>query len=377
MKKFLHGILRKGFWGLMICLCFMMVGCGKWKPAEEKRPDNNKAETSVGLEVHYIDVGQGDCTLIINQGHAMLIDAGEDDKGTTVQKYLKDLGIKKLDYVIGTHPDADHIGGLDVILTKFDCEMILFPDAESDTVSYWRVIEVIERKNYQITRPELFQSYDLGDASFTIIGPVKAYEEGSNNHSIALRVTYGETSFLFLGDADAEAQKDMLLSGAELSCEVLKAGHHGSSDSADLKFLETVSPEYAVISCGMGNDYGHPHARTLNLFKDLGISVFRTDEQGTIKAVSDGKKITWNQMPSVSWKAGVYNEDRQDNVWQNEENKKDLSNYQYILNIRSYKFHKPECESVAEMSRSNCEGSNLTKEEIIALGYIPCNNCKP
>ncbi len=377
MKENLYRIVQRVFLGFIICLCFMITGCREWKPAEQKRPDSSQTENSSGLEVHYIDVGQGDCTLIVNQGHAMLIDAGEEDKGMAVQKYLKDLGIEKLDYVVGTHPDADHIGGLDVILTKFDCGMILFPEAQSDTVSYRRVMETIEHKNYQITKPELFQSYTLGDASFTIVGPVKTYEEGSNNHSIALRVTYGETSFLFLGDAEAEAQRDMQLSGIELSCDVLKAGHHGSSDSADLKFLEIVRPEYVVISCGMGNDYGHPHAKTLNVLKDLGISVFRTDEQGTIKAVSDGKEITWNQTPSVSWKAGVYKENRQENIWEKEENKEDLSNYQYVLNIRSYKFHKPECESVAEMSRRNRKGSNLTREEVIALGYNPCNSCKP
>lgn len=378
MKKILYRTMQRNILCAIIFLCCMLTGCESMQQKRGQQSAQERAEQSEGLEVHFIDVGQGDCTLLVNQGHAMLIDGGEDSRGTAVQKYLMDLGIEKLDYVIGTHPDADHIGGLDVILTKFDCETIIFSEAQSDTLSYKRVMEALRQKNYRVTAPELFESYSLGDASFTIVGPVVTYEEESNNNSIALRVSYGETSFLFLGDAEAEAQADMLASGAELDCDVLKAGHHGSSDSADKTFLEAVSPEYAVISCGAGNDYGHPHERTLSLLKDLGIFVFRTDEQGTVKAISDGKEIKWSHTPSVSWKAGVYrNDQKKDSDSGTEENPEELSEYLYILNIRSYKFHRPECESVSEMSKKNRKGSNLTREEILALGYSPCNNCKP
>lgn len=390
---------------LLVCL---LPGCRKDFFIKETH-DTDKAwegpegEKAPRLAVHFMDVGQGDCTLLISNGHAMLIDAGDDSQGTKVQKYLKEQGIEKLDYVMGTHPDADHIGGLDVILTKFDCETILFTDAVSDTVAYRNVMETVRYREYEITEPELGASFPLGSATFTVVGPAGVYEEGSNNYSIGLRVTFGENSFLFIGDAEEKAQMDMLQSGADLSCDVLKAGHHGSSDSANLRFLEAVGAEYAVISCGIGNDYGHPHAKTLRLFQELDMQVFRTDEQGTVTAVSDGSRITWSCAPSETWQAGVYtggNSSESNKEYGTEsagapsENTGEVTksgkgavvqpneeaipeNAKYILNTNSYKFHRPECESVADMSRRNKKGSDLSREEIIALGYSPCSRCKP
>ncbi|MBQ8596626.1 MAG: MBL fold metallo-hydrolase [Lachnospiraceae bacterium] len=384
--------------GALLILITLIFGCIKPYAVEGTydagQQENQTAEQSNCLEVHFIDVGQGDCTLLINGGHAMLIDAGDNHQGTKVQKYLREQGIEKLDYVIGTHPDADHIGGLDVILTKFDCDVVLFPDAESDTLAYRQMMEAVKYKGYSITRPELFKTYAFGDASFQIVGPAADYTESSNNESVALKVTFGENSFLFIGDAEKDAQTDMMQSGADLKSDVLKAGHHGSSDSADRLFLETVGAEYTVISCGMGNDYGHPHAKTLKLLRELGMKVFRTDEQGTVTAVSNGSEITWSCEPSVTWMAGVYGgsdtyeggtayggageasaEDGSSESAQEAESA--LTHANYILNTNSYKFHRPECESVLDMSERNKQGSNLSREEIVAQGYVPCNRCKP
>ena len=348
---------------------------GSGEITEEAESTFLPEEEKAGLEVHFIDVGQGDCTLFIHDGHAMLIDAGADSQGTKVQKYLKEQGVEKLDYVIASHPDADHIGGLDVILTKFDCEKILFTDAESDTAAYRNVMEAISYRGYEITTPKAGESYSFGNAVFTIVGPAGTYDKRSNNYSIGLKLDFGENSFLFIGDAEKEAQEDMLKSGADLKADVIKAGHHGSSDSADKKFLEAVDAAYAVISCGRGNDYGHPHAKTLQLFQELDIQVLRTDEQGTVTAFCDGREITWSHAPSETWQAGVYggNETTDTDVNIDEE----TENARYILNTGSYKFHRPECESVADMGHKNKKGSNLSREGIMEMGYSPCKICKP
>lgn len=255
------------------------------------------------LTVHFIDVGQGDCTLIVCDGEAMLIDAGNNDKGTAVQLYLTKQGIDSLKYVIGTHPDADHIGGLDVVLYKFDCGTVILPDKSSDTATYRDVIDVMEEKGYRNTLPVVGNAYALGSAVFTIVGPAGSYDD-SNNCSVALLLEHGENAFLFTGDAESEAEEDMLESGISLDADVYQVGHHGSSSSSTEAFLDAVTPEYAVISCGAGNFYGHPHAETLNHLRERGVQVFRTDEQGTITVTSDGSSLVWSCSPSETWQSG-------------------------------------------------------------------------
>lgn len=257
------------------------------------------------LEVHFLDVGQGDATLIRQGEHAMLIDGGDNSKGTAVQSYLQSQGIKYLDYVIGTHPDADHVGGLDVVLYKFSWKQVILPDVEKDTRTYQDVLRVIEGKNQKITRPKVGDTYRLGGAEFTVIAPVKEdYGDSWNDYSIGIRLTFGESRFVFTGDAEEDAEEDMLDMGMDLSADVFKAAHHGSDTANTLPFLEEVNPEAVVISCGEENRYGHPRAEVLNHLRSMGIKVYRTDEQGTVVAVSDGSTITWNCAPSESWKAG-------------------------------------------------------------------------
>ena len=256
------------------------------------------------LTVHFIDVGQGDAILIQCKEHAMLIDAGDNNKGTAVQLYLRKQGVEKLDYLIGTHPDADHIGGLDVVITKFDCKTVMMPEVTRENATYRDVVSAMEYKNYKNTAPVVGTEYELGDARFTIVAPNNNYEEGYNNFSVGILLMYGENRFLFTGDMEAEAEEDMLANGISLKADVLKIAHHGSSTSSGGAFLDAVSPMYAVISCGEGNDYGHPHSETLNKLRQRDIKVFRTDEQGSIIVTSDGKELTWNCSPSESWQSG-------------------------------------------------------------------------
>lgn len=255
------------------------------------------------LEVHFIDVGQADATLIKCDDKAMLIDAGENDSGTKIQSYLKSQNVDKLDYIIGTHPDSDHIGGLDVIIYKFGCDKILMPDTKKNNKTYRDVEDSLKSRNLAKTVPEVGQRYALGEASFTIVGPNASYDS-SNDNSISILLEYGNSKFLFTGDAQQEAEEDMVNNGINIDCDVYKVGHHGSKTSSTEELLNAASPAYAVISCGENNDYGHPHASVLNSLRQRGIKVFRTDEQGTIVATTDGTSIKWNCSPSESWKVG-------------------------------------------------------------------------
>lgn len=271
--------------------------------AEDGAGAEDSETEAAELTVHYLDVGQGDCMLLACDGEYMLIDAGDNSKGTAVQNYLTKQGVGTLKYVIGTHPDADHAGGLDVILYKFDCENVILPDVSKDTKTYRDVLDTMDQKGYKNTLPAAGQEFTLGDAVCTVLGPRTSYED-ANNNSVVIMVKHGSNRFLFMGDAEAEAEEDMQRGGADLKADVIKVGHHGSRYSSSKSFLQAVSPTYAVISCGEDNRYGHPHAETLNTLRSMGVEVFRSDEQGTIVAVSDGSKITWNSAPSDTWRAG-------------------------------------------------------------------------
>ncbi len=255
------------------------------------------------MEVHFLDVGQGDCTLVTCDGHAMLIDAGDDTKGTAIQNYLNKQKIRSLDYLILTHPDADHIGGAPVIITKFEIAKVFVSNFEKDNSTYRKLIQALDDKNLKTTTPAVESKYKLGTAEFTILAPNDTYN-APNDSSIALLLKNGKNRFLFTGDAEATAEMDILATDIDISADVYKVGHHGSRSSTSKRFFKTVKPDYAVISCGEGNSYGHPHAETLNTLRTNGVAVYRTDEDGTIIATADGKEISFNVPASETWKAG-------------------------------------------------------------------------
>lgn len=270
---------------------------------ESQSTDSKGALPGGTLTVHYMDIGQGDATLITCDGSSMLIDAGNNNKGTAVQMYLQKQGITQLDYVIGTHPDADHIGGLDVVITKFDCKTVFLTDEKKNTRTYEDVIDALKYKNITATEPVVGTSYALGGAEFTIVGPVNKAED-SNDNSIAILLQYGDTRFYFEGDASEKEEADILGTGMDVRADVYKIGHHGSRTSTSDAMLAAVDPVSAVISAGEGNSYGHPHAEVLNKLRAKGVQVYRTDEQGTIVASSDGQTVTFQTSPSESWQAG-------------------------------------------------------------------------
>lgn len=323
-------------------------------------------------EVHFIDVGQGDATLIINGDHAMLIDAGDDTKGTAIQNYLQKRNIQKLDYLVLTHPDADHIGGAPVIITKFDIDTVFVSNYEKDNKTYRKLIQALDNKNLKGITPEVNAQYALGTAQITILAPNKTYDN-PNDASIALMVQNGENKFLFTGDAEEAAENDILNNQTDLSADVYHAGHHGSATSTSEAFFAVVRPTYAVISCGENNSYGHPHAQTLNTFRKNGVKVFRTDEQGSIIATSDGKELTWNCSPSETWRAG----EQTGGTAVDEKAAAASQKTTYICNKNTKKFHIPSCSSVGDMSEKNKLAVTVSREEVIAQGYVPCKRCNP
>lgn len=269
----------------------------------EEGSSEETREAFSDMEVHFIDVGQGDATLVKADGRYMLIDAGDNSQGTAVQNYLKKQGVEKLDYLVLTHTDADHIGGADVVITKFDVETLFIGDFEKDNKTYEELINAIEYKGLKYSTPAVGNEYELGNASFTIVAPNTTYDD-PNNSSIALLLKNGEDSFLFTGDCEEEAEMDILANGLDIDCDVYKVGHHGSKTASSKEFLKAITPTYGVISCAEGNSYGHPHAEVLNNLRSMNVKVFRTDEQGSIIAYSNGTEITWNCAPSETWQVG-------------------------------------------------------------------------
>lgn len=257
------------------------------------------------LQVDFLNVGQGDSALVTCGGQSLLIDAGGNDDVEPVVNFIRNKrGLSRLDYVVGTHPHEDHIGALDAVIETFDVGEILLPGAMTTTDTFMDVLTAIETKNMGITVPEPGQTYELGGAQFEILAPVKDYGDDLNNWSIVLRVTYGGTSYLFTGDIEAQAEADLLNSGADLEADVLKTAHHGADTSSTEAFLRAVSPQYALISCGTGNSYGHPHRGALDRLQSVGAKLFRTDCQGTVSSVSDGNSVSWNAEPADVWTAG-------------------------------------------------------------------------
>lgn len=251
------------------------------------------AKGSDQFEIHYLDVGQGLSVLVRSGEHALLYDGGDRTHSSFVVAYLKRQGITKLDYLIASHYDADHLSGLIGVLHTFEVDTVLGPDYEHSSKTYTSFQNAVTDAKKTVCHPTAGSDYPLGDAYFTVVGPIRSYSD-SNNNSVAIRIVNGSNSFLLTGDAEVQSEEDMCRSGLNLYSDVICPGHHGSSNATTSLLLSYTQPTWAVISVGAGNDYGHPHQETLQRLADAGVEVLRTDEHGTIVAHSDGQNITWS-----------------------------------------------------------------------------------
>ncbi len=245
--------------------------------------------TSSKLRVYFIDVGEAESILIQNLDEYMLIDAGNNVDGKKLVKFLKDLGVTELKYLVNTHPHEDHIGGMDNIIREFKVKKVFMPDVTTNTPTFTEVLSELEKKKLKVTIPKTGQVYKLGNAEFKFLYTGVDYDD-LNNSSLIIKLTFGNNSFLFTGDTTSIVESKLL--DDDISADVLKVAHHGSRYSTSTSFLQKVNPKYAVISCGKNNDYGHPHKETLKALKKEKVKVYRTDYLGTILFESNGNKIS-------------------------------------------------------------------------------------
>lgn len=316
------------------------------------------------IEVRFFDVGDADAALVLCDGHAMLVDGGNKSDSSRMYSILKQSGISHLDIVVASHAHADHIGGIPGALNYATADLILCPVKSYTESSAFADFEKYANKNGNgITIPIVGSSYSLGGADIEILGVNSA--SGVNDSSIIMKVTYGQVSFLFTGDAESAAEWEVVSSGVDLSSTVLKVAHHGSGTSTTTAFLKKVKPSFAVISVSIESTYGFPVDTVLKKLQDYGAAIYRTDQHGDITFTSDGQEI------SVSVETNRPINTKDDSSFEV------ADNVTYIVNTNTKKFHAPECRHAKTIKEKNRKEHTGTREELIEKGYQPCKNCNP
>ncbi len=287
---------------ILLCLLmlFSLCACAKnstfanYENKTERQLTGNAKDavdySSHSFAVHYINVGQGDAALVVCDDKTMLIDGGKPRASDIIYTYLKKLNIDYLDYIVASHADDDHIGGLSAPLAKMKVGNVLAPKTESDIRSYKSLKSKIDEQGLRIVHPKPGETIEFGVSKIEFYGPITESEDDRNNGSVVMKIIYGDTSFLFTGDAERKEEQEILKAGYDISATVLKVGHHGSKNSTTYPFLREVMPRYAIISVG-DNSYGHPTDDTLSRLRDADVKVYRTDVNGDIIAESDGKTV--------------------------------------------------------------------------------------
>lgn len=278
---------------LSLLIIIFVSGCTQLDldiPSFSSSNENSFTANGDMLVAHFIDVGQGDANFIeLPNGETMLIDAGIQSSGDDIIEYIENLGYTDIDYVVSTHPHADHIGGMALVIEAFNVENIYMPKAVSTSKTYENLLETIQNRGLSIkTGRAGVEILNTDDLNIILLAPTKESYNNLNNYSIVLKITYGDVSFVYTGDAEEESLEEIT---GDLKADVLKVGHHGSNTSTTKSFLEKVKPEYAIISVGAKNSYGHPNSSTLELLEEYTNNIYRTDINGTVIIRSDGVNI--------------------------------------------------------------------------------------
>ena len=275
---------------IAILIVIAVAAISSYFTKEAQKPKVVQKREDGVLAVHFIDVGEADCTYIeLPDGKTMLIDAGEVENGEDVSEYISSRETERIDFLVGTHPHSDHIGGLAAIVNSFDVGNVYMPRVSHNSVAYENLISAVLDKNMKIKSPMGGDViYETDNVLIEVLSPNRAEYDNLNNYSIVIKLTYGDTSFLFTGDAENEVLWEIT---GDVSADVLKVAHHGSDTSSDEVFMKRVSPSYAVIPVGENNQYGHPHWEVLKLLSEINAKVYRTDEDGTVVVTSDGENI--------------------------------------------------------------------------------------
>lgn len=346
------------------------------------------------FKMHVLDVGQGQAVLLEYDGHAMMIDGGGRESSSYVVSYVKQLGIEALDCVAVSHYEEDHMSGIIGALSAFSCDRLLLPSYSGSGELYQSLAVAALSNGCVILHPQPGNEFMLGEADVKVIGPQRTDYSSDNDKSLCFKICFGGVAFMVCGDAQQESEIDLVNSGVDLQANVYVADHHGSSTSSMDAFLDAVSPQYAIISCGRDNGYGHPSMETLQRLQNHGISMYRTDQQGTIVVHTDGSDIWFDQDPSDDWTSGSNiipfgdtNENAEDDAvitrqaLENDNTSGSQTDtgqeYQYVCNTNTKKFHSLGCDSVTQMKEENRLFTNLSRDELLAEGYEPCGNCRP
>lgn len=343
-----------------------------WAPLPElfeTQPTENTVENGeYTTSITMLDVGQGLSILIESDGEYLLYDGGGRNYSSYVVAYLQQHGINELKYMFTSHYDEDHINGLIGVMNTTKIGLVVRPDYTHNSKLYQSYLNMLNQNGAPSEFPKVGDTYQLGNATITVISP-KEYGDDANENSIAINVSDGNFNCVITGDAEVESEEIMVASRNLVDCDLYVVGHHGSSSSSSKSFINTIRPEYAFISVGKGNSYGHPTQKTMDTLTSNSIQVFRSDIQDEVTCYTNGSNYWFNKEPCNDYGTG--------NNVDKSESTAHVEAKMYVLNTNSNKFHYPNCSSVEKMSEKNKSVVTDTRNNLINRGYSPCGICKP
>ena len=344
-----------------------------------------KADGQGDMAVHFIDVGQGLAILVQSGGENLLYDGGNRSHADEVVQYLKNQQVETINYMISSHYDEDHLGGLVKCLDNFEVDHVLGSDYVHTSDLFNTFMNTATAHAIIVEYPSVGDTYEFGTGSFTVMAP-DGISQNSNDNSVVIRLVNGNNSFMFMGDAEETSEQDMISTGMNLDCDVLSLGHHGSASSTSWDLLEATSPSWAVISCGLNNSYGHPAEETMGKLSDMDIPVFRTDDQGTVIALSDGNTISWNQEPCNDYTSGSEKQSTDSSADQSEQDTNDAAATESYaaetdtsdtqgrmvwISATGSKYHSiPDCGNM-----NPNKATQETESQALSQGYEACKKC--